>query len=113
MTNAGIIYSELENILRQPKKNLTDRYRMSIETAYGTVPLEKLIHTYNVAQAANKRHVQKRNEFNQTDEGKRRNRERAKAYYERNKALVREKARARYTEKRLAESTAASENPQE
>jgi len=85
----------------------------TVTTAYGEVSLDTLIHNYEVYRSLDKRRQEKRREFLQTEEGKKYNRERAKAYYERNKEKVREKNRNRYTAKHHGEQpTAAPENPE-
>lgn len=63
-----------------------------IQTAYGQVPLETLIHTYEIAR----RHNEKRNDWFKTEEGRAYNRQKAKEYYARNKAKVLEKRAVDY-----------------
>jgi hypothetical protein len=73
----------------------------TVKTTYGDVPLERLIHVYEVYRASEQRKYVKRMEFFQTDEGKALNRSRYKAYYERNKEKVNEKNKARYMAKKM------------
>lgn len=70
------------------------------KTEYGDIPLDRLIHVYNVYRASELRKQAKRYEFFQTDEGKALNRSRSKSYYERNKEKVKEKNKARYHAKK-------------
>ena len=73
----------------------------TVATQYGDVPLEKLIHHYAVYREQEKKKAEKRNEFNQTEEGKELNRSRAKSYYERNRELILAKRKAKYIQKKL------------
>lgn len=73
---------------------------MPYPTAFGDVPVEELVKAYE----AQKRMIEKQNErkkaYNQTDEGKAKNRARAKAYYDKNKEAVRARVLSKYVHKR-------------
>ena len=85
----------------------------TFQTSLGLVDLETLIHTYEVYKRHDARRQEKRREFLQTEQGKIYNRQKAKAYYEKNKDAIRERNRIRYTNKRLAEqSSVSNENPE-
>ena len=71
----------------------------SIPTEYGNVTLERLLEVYHSYKKQENRKNEKRKEFLQTPEGKEQNRQRAKSYYERNKEVIREKARSKYIKK--------------
>jgi hypothetical protein len=75
-----------------------------IPTDYGDVPLHMLVHRYEAYKVQELKHREKRMEFLQTEEGKQYNRDHAKSYYERNKALVRAKAKKRYHDKKAQDS---------
>ncbi len=66
---------------------------MKVQTEYGEQEIEEVIRCYNLWKALMKKNIEKRHEFNQTEEGKQKNRERAKIYYERNRDLILEKRR--------------------
>jgi hypothetical protein len=72
----------------------------TIHTAYGDVPVEALIKSYERERTQAQKKAEKRMEFLQTDEGKEWNRGKAKAYYERNKELIAEKRKRYYAEKK-------------
>lgn len=83
-----------------------------ITTEYGTVTLERLIEVYNLYKKHENRKAEKRKEFLQTPEGKQYNRQRSKSYYERNKDVIREKARSKYVKKADREATGVAETSQ-
>lgn len=68
----------------------------TIPTAYGEIPVERLITAFNATQ----RHAERKREWLQTDEGKAYNRQRAKTYYENNKGIVLEKRARNYEVKK-------------
>jgi hypothetical protein len=69
---------------------------MTVELPAG-VSMEKLLRLYEKQRKC----LEKRAEFYKTEEGKAYNRQKAKEYYERNKAMVQEKNRERYRAKKL------------
>lgn len=84
----------------------------TIKTAHGDVPLDKLVHLYELYKVQEDKKAAKRLAFLQTDEGKAYNRSRSKAYYEKNKEMVREKNKARYQAKKAAKETQPSQETQ-
>jgi hypothetical protein len=79
----------------------------TVKTEFGEVPLDVLVHKYEVEMKREARKYIKRLEFLQTDQGKEWNRSKAKAYYERN----REKVLAKRKETYQAKKTATSPDP--
>jgi len=66
------------------------------QTDYGKVSREELVRVYHLWKKMIAKNVEKRNEFNQTEQGKELNRERAKMYYERNREKILLKRKAQY-----------------
>lgn len=64
---------------------------MEHQTDYGKVTTEELIRVYNLWKKMTKKNVEKRNEYNQTEEGKQKNRARARVYYESHREIILEK----------------------
>jgi len=58
--------------------------KVLIKTSYGEVSLETLVKVYETSR----KHSQKRDDWFKTDEGRAYQRQKAKAYYERNKEKV-------------------------
>ena len=69
---------------------------MEHQTDYGKVSTEELIRVYHLWKKLIKKNVERRNEFNQSDEGKELNRMRAKKYYEEHRDEILAKRKARY-----------------
>lgn len=70
-----------------------------ISTPYGNVSLGELLRVYDTHKKSNLRHQAKRHAFNQTEQGKELNRNRAKAYYHTHREEVLAKAKERYEQK--------------
>lgn len=69
-------------------------------TEFGDVPIDVLVKRYELEKKRDAKKYERRLVFLQTDEGKAWNREKAKAYYERNKATVLAKRKASYVSKK-------------
>lgn len=67
------------------------------QTDYGTVKAAELIRVYGLWKKMIDKQVEKRNAFNQTEEGKQKNRSRAKDYYQRHKEEILAKRKAKYS----------------
>ena len=90
----------MDNLPALYKTILSSIGRMStFQTEYGLVDINELIRGYNIYRRNDARNQERRREFLQTDRGKEYNRERAKAYYERNKETILEKRKKQYQEK--------------
>ena len=72
----------------------------TVHTSYGEVPLAEIVRQYERLKAHNEKSNQKRREHIQTEEGKLKNRERSKAYYEKHREEVLEKRAKAYDPKR-------------
>lgn len=70
---------------------------MEHQTEYGIVNTEELIRVYHLWKKMMKKNIEKRNEFNKTDEGKEVNRQRAKKYYEGHRETILAKRKAKYS----------------
>lgn len=70
-------------------------------TEYGEVPIDVLVKRYELEKKREAKKYEKRLTFLQSDEGKAWNREKAKAYYERNKATVLAKRKASYVSRKV------------
>lgn len=68
---------------------------VKVSTPYGMVKLSELIRVYGLSKEANKRAMERRRLFNQSEEGKQLNAERSKDYYYRNREKVLLKAKLR------------------
>ena len=64
-----------------------------VKTAYGEMTVAELVKYTEMWKAMAKKHNDLKCKYNQTDEGKEKNRERARDYYERNRDKVLEKRR--------------------
>lgn len=73
-----------------------------VQTEYGDVEIPELVRCYNLWRAMMIKHNEIRKKYNQTEEGKTKNRERAKVYYEKNKELILKK-RKEHREKKKEE----------
>ena len=69
---------------------------MEHQTDYGKVSTQELIRVYHLWKKLMKKNIERRNEFNQSDEGKELNRMRAKKYYEEHRDEILAKRKARY-----------------
>ncbi len=69
---------------------------MEHQTNYGKVSTEELIRVYHLWKNLMKKNIERRNEFNQSAEGKQLNRERAKKYYEEHRDEILAKRKAKY-----------------
>jgi hypothetical protein len=69
---------------------------MEHQTEYGKVSTEELIRVYHMWKKMIKHNVERRNEFNQSVEGKELNRERAKKYYQEHRDEILAKRKAKY-----------------
>ena len=72
----------------------------TVSTSFGDVPIEKLRHLYETYKQNEEKKAEKRRAFLQTEEGKIQNRKRAKEYYERNRDVIKAKAKAKYIPKK-------------
>lgn len=93
------------------EKNLMAEQMTTVQTAYGDIPLEKLVHVYEQQKEYAAKHYEKRVAYLQTEEGKLWNRARSKAYYEAHKEERRAKARARYVPKKPRKSVEVQPAP--
>ena len=76
-------------------------YRMSTTpTNFGEVKVDELVRVYNNYKQGLQKSQEKRKEWLQTDAGKEYNRERAAAYYNRNKETILEKRKEKYAAKK-------------
>ena len=77
---------------------------MKVQTDYGEQEIEEVIRCYNLWR----KQVTKLNEirwaYNQTDEGKQKNRDRSKAYYEKHKDEIKARRLAKRPQETAAES---------
>ena len=73
---------------------------MEFKTDYGMVSSDELIRVYHMWKRMTAKQVGHRNRYNQTAEGKEKNRENAKLYYERHKEEILAKKKARYQAKK-------------
>lgn len=69
-------------------------------TEYGKVPVSELVRYYEMHKRMLDRIAAKKNEYNQTEEGKQKNREHAKQYYEKNREKILEKRKIKYQAKK-------------
>ena len=69
---------------------------MKVQTDHGEQEIEEVIRCYNLWKNLMLKNIDRRNEYNQTEEGKTKNRERAKVYYERHKEEILAKRKAKY-----------------
>ena len=65
-----------------------------VKTAYGEMTIEELVKYTEMWKSMCEKHNQIRRKYNQSDEGKMKNRQRSKEYYERNREKVLEKRRS-------------------
>jgi hypothetical protein len=77
----------------------------TVTTSFGEVPLDVLVKRYELEKKRDVKKYERRIAYLQTDEGKEWNREKAKAYYERNKEKVLAKRKAMYEAKKAAGSS--------
>ena len=77
---------------------------MEHQTDFGKVSTEELIRVYNLWKKMTKKNVEKRNEYNQTEEGKEKNRARARVYYESHRELILEKRRKQRDECQISDT---------
>ena len=73
-----------------------------VQTAYGDVEIPELVRCYEMWRNMTIKHNKLRNKYNQTEEGKMKNREKAKQYYEKHREEILEK-RKEYREKKKDE----------
>jgi hypothetical protein len=73
-------------------------------TSFGDVPIDVLVKRYELEKTREAKKYEKRLIYLQSDEGKAWNREKAKAYYEKNKATVLAKRKALYVPKKAPKS---------
>lgn len=71
-----------------------------VQTAYGEMTIPELVRYYEMWRAMMIKHNENKNKYNQTDEGREKNRERAREYYDRNRDKVLEKRRAKREEEK-------------
>ncbi len=83
---------------------------LTFATNYGQKTVEELVRIYDIYRRTSLRHQENRNEFNQTDEGKIANRERAKSYYEYNKDTILARRKDIYKAKKEQQQLAAIAN---
>ena len=74
---------------------------MKVTTDYGEQEIEEVIRCYNLWRKSMINHNKLKSAYNQTEEGKLKNREKVKSYYERNKDRILEKRKDRYQQKKL------------
>ena len=72
----------------------------TIQTESGAIPVEDLVRVYEQYRRNNQRNQERRRQFLQTDEGKEYNRDRARAYYDKNKKAILEKKKEQYAAKK-------------
>ena len=77
----------------------------TVATSFGEIPLEKLVKHYEAEKKREQKKAEKRLEYLQTDEGKQWNRNRSKQYYEKHKAQVLAKRKAKYVSKKHPPNT--------
>ena len=77
---------------------------MEYKTDYGMVSVDELIRVYHQWKKMVKKNIEKRNEYNQTEEGKQKNRERARVYYESHRELILEKRRKQRDECQISDT---------
>jgi hypothetical protein len=82
-------------------------------TSFGEVPIDVLVKRYELEKKRDAKRYEKRMTYLQTDEGKAWNREKAKAYYERNKVKVLAKRKVFYASKKTSESIPVESIPVE
>ena len=73
-----------------------------VQTQYGDVEIPELVRCYEMWRSMITKHNEIRKKYNQTEEGKRKNRAKAKEYYAKTRALILEK-RKEYREKKKEE----------
>ena len=73
---------------------------MEHDTEYGKVSTDELLRVYHLWKKMIEKTIERRNEFNQTEEGKQKNRANAKNYYQRNREKILEKHKIRYENKK-------------
>lgn len=73
---------------------------MEHQTDYDKVSTEELVRVYHLWKKMIAKNAEIRNAYNQTPEGKAKNREKAKQYYEAHKEKVLAKRKARYDAKK-------------
>ena len=71
-----------------------------IQTNFGSVTVDELVRIYNIYKTRDRKNQQRRLVYNQTEEGRDKNRERASSYYERNRDAVLEKRKEWYQKKK-------------
>lgn len=69
---------------------------MKVTTDYGEQEIEEVIRCYNLWRKSMTKHNEIRHEYNQTEEGKTKNCQRAKNYYERHREEILAKRKLRY-----------------
>lgn len=73
---------------------------MKYQTDFGELEIEEIIRCCNLWKHSMARNNEKRFEFNQTEQGKTRNRTNAKSYYQRHKEEILAKRKAAYEAKK-------------
>lgn len=73
---------------------------MKVQTEYGEQELDEVIRCYNLWKKMMAKNIGRKNEWNQTDEGKNKNRQNAKSYYQRHKEEILAKRKASYVSKK-------------
>lgn len=71
-----------------------------MQTAYGEMTVSELVRYTEMWKAMMAKHNQTKNKYNQTDEGKAKNRQKAKEYYESHRQEILEKRRKARDEKK-------------
>ena len=73
---------------------------MKFQTDYGELEITEIIRCCNLWKKLMEKHNELKHAYNQTEEGKTKNRENAKLYYERHKEEISAKRKAKYEAKK-------------
>lgn len=69
---------------------------MKVQTEYGEQDLEEVVRCFHLWKKLLADHNERRHQYNQTEQGKKKNRDRAKQYYERKKEEILQRKRDKY-----------------
>lgn len=76
---------------------------MKVQTDYGEQEIAEVIRCYNLWRKMMTKQNEIRYQYNQTDEGKEKNRAKAKEYYEKHREEILEKRKLRYSSNNVQE----------
>ena len=109
MNECELFLEELFRLRIQFKVYGRNIERMKVQTDYGEQELEEIVRCYNLWKKLISNNVQRRNQKQQTQEGKLKNRENSKSYYERHREQILAKRKQRYDARKNTQKSVGQE----